>query len=49
MIALKFYKIFDIKFYEIGICFLIWFILYYLSANGKNKENRTPKPVYLSR
>jgi len=35
------------NFFIIG-CFVIWFILFYFSKHKKNKESRTPKPVYFS-
>ena len=50
-IALSFLKIKDIISVHIGwilICFAISFVLFYLSIHKKNKENNTPKPVFVT-
>lgn len=31
----------------IALCFIIGFLLFYINIHNKNKEKRTPRPVYI--
>jgi len=48
LIALKWYKFIIINNWWIVLCFVIWFILFYISIHRKNKDRQTPRPVYLT-
>ncbi len=46
--ALKYFKIFNVdNIIFIGL-FCAWFALIYIDIHYKNKEARTPKPVYIA-
>lgn len=48
LLILKLLKFLIVPIGWIVFCFVIWFILFYVSTHNKNKAARTPKPVYLT-
>ena len=46
--AAKHFKIFDVDLYWIVGLFILWFVMGYIKIHMKNKERRTPKPVYIA-
>lgn len=49
LIFLKWKKFIVIHNLWIILCFVLFFVLSYIHIHNKNKQNRTPKPVYLVR
>lgn len=48
LIVLKWKKYIVIHNGWIVLCFVVWFILLYVSIHKKNKERNTPRPVYIA-
>lgn len=46
--VLKYFKVFDINIYLIIGLFILWIAIAYIIIHFKNKERRTPKPVYIT-
>jgi hypothetical protein len=45
---LKIYKVVDIGWTWIILCFVIWIILFYFAIHKKNRDINTPRPVYMT-
>lgn len=46
--VLKWKKIIKINILWIVLCFVVWFVLMSISIHNKNKDARTPRPVYIA-